>query len=386
MANLQQPELWSLADFLRVAVLALRESPNQKYNNSITFEKSLNTPVEDISGRVDQIEVTLDKDHTMRCGPAHAYVNGKDGLSSVYNLYAKHLKQIPVLSSNHMTFFKNASYMETANAHLLIAEEIRNAGGANLTSLLKKTWQRQGSVDISSKWSPSAEPTGKADILCFPALFVHYQDIYAKSPAETWKRVAEDLFPWNPDYALNVAATAWKRFENLTASDRKLELYKLATAALESGRFNTETKQPLEKLADDYSALQKIAETQKSSSSVSSSPFISSSEFTKEGLEENIQLLQDTATKGVDFLKAINLAKTPDARKAALREYMKAKIEVENIKKYAEELRNFISAVQMGGSGNPSLLAAVGTTLINASSEVAGTVSSTLGGLWGSKK
>jgi hypothetical protein len=293
-------ELWELSDFLRVATEIVAKDP--KLQNEFVFDrKGKKYEIDDISRRSAHIELTVDETCTMRCGPQHAYVTGKDGLSAIYELYAGNLSQIPMLSPEQFKYFKDATYSNVMSAFDLFNKEMKNQDKtAGLKKILEKSWPKPKSTpDITSNWKPTVIPVGKPDITCFPALFIRFRGMFNGNASETWKRVAYETFPWDPSYALQVARAAWDKMAILSDEDRKKEFHSLIMCALKAEKFDTdETKHELEVLDKLYS---QTMGKQPGSSSVSG---ISQEDVKK--ANDNLEALKKVAFGGSVLIKALN--------------------------------------------------------------------------------
>jgi hypothetical protein len=329
-------ELWDLADFLRVATVIVRNKGGAKTTREF---KSTIIPIDDISRRFAHIELTKDSECTMRCGPTHAYLNGKDGLSAVYELYASNLKQIPLLSSGYMDFFKGMLYDDVMDAFDLIMLEAKLPHD-NLAALLKKEWNptNSGKPVITTNWRIDVDTKETVDVLCFPSLFFYFKQNYNGNPSETWKQTAENVFPWDPDYALRVVKTAWDVLSNQNDTEKKMIFGKWSHYALETNRFNNDSKGYLTTMQKAFTTM--LAE-KSSATPPTSSP---NSNLSKEDTVQQVEMLFKNAQVGSSLKSAINKAKTDDERKKVLKNHVL--VDANATKRYYESIMNFLKSIQ----------------------------------------
>lgn len=334
-------ELWELSDFLRVATEIVAKDP--KLQKEYVFDKKgKKYQIDDISRRSDSIELTADETCTMRCGPQHAYVTGKDGLSAIYELYAKNLSKIPILSPEQFKYFKNAAYGNVMSAFDLFMGEVRKQDkNAELKKILEKSWSVAASTpEITSDWSPKVSSVGKPDITCFPALFIHFRDMFNGKAPETWKRVAHETFPWDPDYALHVAKAAWDKMSFLSGEDKKKEFHSLIMCALQAEKFDTDkTKNELITLHALYS---QAMGNQPGSSSVSG---ISQNDV--ENAKKDLGSLEEMAVGGSVLIKELNAAGDDKPKKIkAFRAFANTGADNPKLpKQRADDLKAFLSKI-----------------------------------------
>ncbi len=345
--------LWDLADFLRVAtaIVVRDKSPNKKF----TFVPKTH-PIDDISKRAAYIELTLDPECTMRCGPTHAYVTGLDGLSAIYELYVENLENIPSLTLEQTKYFRDVTYENVRNAFDLLVSKVNENGGALGGLLGKKHEPGNTEVEISANWMPQAPSYGmdkNVDVLCFPALFLHYKKSYSGNPTETWKYVATRVFPWDPNYALSVARFAWDKFNGKDEKQRKEYFLELSECALKSGRFDKKTEDDLKNLV--------LAKKSQPGAQLISVQGIKSEDIVI--AKKDVESLKKSALGGGVLIRELAEAKDDDEKKLrAYGKYRNVGIDPTLTEASAMRLNNLIDKINSASislsppiSNNPSL-------------------------------